>query len=150
VINETLRGYADRGVFRGFSETRDARGRLEYRFSWLTRRPMAVVFHPATNVLAFRTLLPGARAYAGLVRELNGLVKSRTARDLPAHKRLDRRRATLAASVRQGGWSLATTIRGANHEYATRFALHLINDILLVLHERYPDYLVQQFGFVDE
>ncbi|MEE2613434.1 MAG: hypothetical protein VX975_06395 [Acidobacteriota bacterium] len=34
VVRERLQGYADRGVFRGFSEQSPAAGRYRFRFSW--------------------------------------------------------------------------------------------------------------------
>ena len=150
VVTSVLQGYADRGVFRGFSSTRSSQGRHEYRFTWLTRRPMIVAFDPQTSVLTFKGLLPSARSAAGMVDDLQRLVASRSARDVPSNKRLDRRRAILAAATRQGDWSLAATVRGSNHEYATRLALNLVNEIFLLLHERHPDYLVQHFGFKNE
>jgi hypothetical protein len=42
------------------------------------------------------------------------------------------------------------TIRGANHEDAVRKLLNTVNELFLLLHERYPDYLVAQFGLSAE
>src|SRR5687767_4809264 len=126
VVTAVLQGYADRGVFRGFSAMPSARG-CEYRFSWLTRRPMVVGFKAASNVLRFSRLFPDVQSYAGLPGDLRALVAGRSARDVPAHKRLDRRRATMTASIKDGHWSLAAAVRGSNHEYATRMALNLVN-----------------------
>ena len=111
---------------------------------------MTVRFDPQTDRLRFDRVLPGVRSRPGIVADLKQLIDERSSRTVPSHKRLDRRRAIVTASVRQGDWSLAVAIRGSSHEYATRLALNLINEIFLLLHERYPDYLVQEFGFVDE
>jgi hypothetical protein len=147
IVTRTLQRYAERGVFRGFSVTP---GRLEYRFSWLTRRPMTLRFDPRTGVLSFRRLFPGVTTRAGMVADLHAAVAGRANRELPAHKRLDRRRVTLTSSVRDGHWSLMTTIRGANHEYAIRQTLNLVNELFLLLHETYPEYLVDHFGLSTE
>ena len=69
---------------------------------------------------------------------------------LAAHKRLDARRATVASSLRGNDWSLTMKVRGSNYEYATRAALNLVNELFLLLHERYPDYLIERFGLSAE
>jgi hypothetical protein len=148
-ITPTLQQYADRGVFRGFSVTRRPSGRCEYRFTWLTRRPTTIDYDSSARALTFRRLLPAVRSRR-MIGDLNALVANRASRDLPSHKRLDRRKATLACSVRRGDWSLKATIRGRNDEYATRVALNLVNELFLLLHEKFPDYLVEEFGLTGE
>jgi hypothetical protein len=137
-------------VFRGFRATPATRGRVEYQFMWLLKRPMRAVFDTRRGVLAFPALFPGAGGEPTMALELKALVAGRTRRDQPAHKRIDARRARLASAVRQGDWSLAVEIRGANHEYAVRHALNLVNELFLVLHASYPDYLVEHFGMSTE
>jgi len=127
-----------------------ARGRVEYEFVWLLGRPMRAVLDPAAGTLSFPALFPAVKAGSPMVRALAEVVASRTARDLPAHKRMDARRARVSSAVRRGTWTLAVTIRGRNHEYAVRGALNLINELFLVLHERWPEYLIERFGLSPE
>lgn len=150
IVTATLRRYADRGVFRGFSIAPDSRGRQAYRFTWLTRQPTSLAFNPRTGGLRFSSLLPAVHSRPGMAADLRTLVAGVASRERPAHKRLDRRRATASSSLRGGDWSLRVAIRGANHEYATRAALNLVNELFLLLHERYPDYLIEQFGLSAE
>ena len=82
--------------------------------------------------------------------DLGALVAARVSRTLPAHKRLDARRARGSCAIRRGDWSLAVHIRGANHEYAVRKAVNLINELFVLLQETYPDYLVERFGLSTE
>lgn len=145
-----MRQYADRGVFRGFRATEGTRGRVEYQFMWLLKRPMRALFDARRGVLAFPALFPGAGAQPAMVLELKALVAGRARKIQPAHKRLDARRARVAGAVRKGDWSLAVEIRGANHEYAVRHALNLINELFLVLHASYPEYLAEHFGMSTE
>jgi hypothetical protein len=149
-VTETLQSYADRGVFRGFSVSSGPRGRFDYRFTWITRQPMSVIFDPKAGVISFPRLFPDATSRGAMVADLRALVAGRTARGLPAHKRIDLRRARLTTRLHAGSWDLAVTVRGSNHEYATRFAINMINELFLLLQERYPDYLVEQFGFSAE
>ena len=122
-------------MFRGFRATAGSRGRVEYQFLWLLRRPMHAVFDPRRGVLTFPALFPGAGATSAMAAELRALVAARSSADQPAHKRLDARRARVACAVRKGDWSLSVEIRGANHEYAVRHALNLINELFLALHD---------------
>ncbi len=117
---------------------------------WLLRRPMHAVFDAQRSVLTFPTLFPHVDPRSAMAAELKVLVVSRTLKDQPAHKRLDARRARLTCAVRKGDWSLGLEIRGANHEYAVRHALNLINELFLALHASYPEYLVEQFGLSTE
>jgi len=144
----TLSAYADRGVFRGFSATPASRGRVEYEFTWLTRRPMRAVFDPRARTLAFPALFPAIPADAA--KDLTAIVRSRGGRSVPAHKRIDGRRARMAAAMRSGAFALTVEVRGANQDYAVKAALNLVNDLFVALHEHHPAYLVEQFGLSTE
>jgi len=137
-------------VFQGFHATPVARGRVEYVFHWRLRRPTRATFDRPRNVLSFPGLFPGLRVGSDMARALDEVVEARQRRTTPAHKRLDGRLASLAAAVRRGDWGLTVSIRGANHEYAVRHALSLVNELFLLLQERYPEYLIARFGLSAE
>ena len=101
-------------------------------------------------MLTFAALVPGVEATSAMVTGLDAIVRSRTMRNQPAHKRLDGRRARVSCTVRRGDWSLIVAIRGANHAYAVRRALNLINELFLSLHDAYPEYLIERFGLSAE
>jgi hypothetical protein len=149
-VTQALRSYADRGVFRGFSASPSMRGRVDYQFQWLTRRPMRATMDMRRGVLSFPSLFPDAAKSPGLVAELKSLVAGRSTRSVPAHKRIDARRARMAATLRDGALSLSVQIRGRNQEYAVRHALNSINELFIALHQAYPEYLVEQFGMSAE
>jgi len=150
VIRSVLQEYANRGVFRGLNVTERAGGRLDCEFVWLLGRPMRASFDPATSKLVFPALFPGLTSSPLVASELRAGVKERSTTTVPAHKRVDRRRAELACSVSKGALSLTIEVRGSNHEYVVRRALNLINDLFLLLHQTYPDYLEAQFGLSSE
>jgi hypothetical protein len=102
------------------------------------------------GVVTFPALFPRVTRDHTLTGALKKIVAGRTARALPAHKRLDARRASISASIRQGDLWLAVEIRGANHDYAVSGALNLINELFVFLHERYPEYLAEHFGISTE
>lgn len=137
-------------MFRGFHATTAGRGRTTYAFRWLFRRPLEATFDATRSRLSFRDLFPHVAAGSDMAADLHGAVASRGNRDQPAHKRTDRRRLQLACSLRRGAWSLDVTVRGANHAYAVRTALAVINDAYLALLERHPEYLIEHFGLSPE
>jgi hypothetical protein len=137
-------------VFRGFQATPAPRGRVEYQFTWLLRRPMHAAFDAPREVMTFEALFPHVDPASAMAGEMRALVSSRSQRSHPLHKRLDARRARASCKVRHGNWLLAVQIRGANHEYAVRHALNLINDLFLLLQQHYPDYLVEHHGLSTE
>ena len=111
---------------------------------------MRAVFEPRRNALTFAALFPGAGASKEMSLGLRSLVASRGRKDQPTHKRIDARRARVSSALRHGDLSLAIKIRGANHEYAVRRVLNLINELFLSLHDEYPDYLIERFGLSTE
>jgi hypothetical protein len=146
-VTAALGHYADRGVFRGFRASPSARGRVVYEFFWLTRKPMRAVFD-RRGILAFPALLP--QASKDIATEMKSLAAARSKRAVPAHKRIDARRARLITTLRKGELSLAVEIRGKNHDYAISKALNLVNEMFVALHESYPDYLIHHFGISQE
>jgi hypothetical protein len=150
-IAGALQQYADRGVFRGFSMERGTRGRERYQFAWLTRQPTTAVFDPVRATLSFPGLMPGVRRGSVVARALTAIVEARMGRvGIPAHKRIDRRRALVSCAAGARGFSLEMSLRGRQHEYVVRHALNLINDLFLQLHEAHPEYLIEHFGMSSE
>ena len=85
-----------------------------------------------------------------MVKDIERSIAARRSREVPSHKRFDARRARLTCAVKGGALSLTVAVRGASHAYAVRRTLGLINDLFVLLHETYPDYLVAQFGISTE
>jgi hypothetical protein len=150
VIARSLQHYANRGVFRGLSRQPARGGRVEFRFTWLTRQPLTVAYEPRTGALTFRELLPGMSARSAPFAEVIALIEGRRSRAVPAHKRVDGRRARLSWSTRNGGLSLTVHVRGPHHEYGVQRGLNLVNDLFVLLHADYPDYLAEHFGLPAE
>ena len=134
-------------MFRGFRASPAVRGRIAYEFFWLTRKPMRAVFD-RRGILSFPALLP--RAPKHIVAHMKAMVAERSTTGIPAHKRIDARRAKLNASARKGDLTLSIEIRGRNQDYAVSKVLNLVNEMFVALHEGYPDYLVEHFGISQE
>lgn len=149
-VAASLQRYADRGVFRGLSVSEGKNGRREFRFLWLTRTPMLVTYDPDASTLTFPRLIPGAAAVPSIVAALKGVVAEHLGSTVPEHRRVDKRRATVRCSVRDGHISLSLVVRGGHHAYAIKAGLNLVNRLFLQLQAHHPEYLIQQFGFSEE
>lgn len=145
-----LQGYADRGVFRGFSVTDAPRGDRRFEFLWLTRRPMVLRLSPARQLLVFERLFPAADRVPGVVEALRAAVRSASSVARPPHRRIDARRAKMTCRFHHGDGSLRLSFvgsaRGAGDGAAVRASLGFVNELFLLLHECYPEYLIGQFG----
>lgn len=149
-VTSALERYATRGVFRGFSVHAARGGKIEYHFVWLMRRPMVLSFDPVAGALVFKQVFPGLGRMADVAAAVKTEIANRSSRALPAHKRLDGRKATVAAMTRAGDLSVVMTVRGAHQDYAVRMGLNLVNELFVLLHEHYPDYLTEHFGLPAE
>ena len=145
-----MQAYADRGVFRGLSGNQGRGRSSEFRFTWLTRRPMTVSYDPKYAALTFQDLFPGLHQDPKLVSELRAIVHAHTGASVPASRRIDARRARIRCTLRAGRLSLSLLVRGTNHQYAVQRGLNLVNQLFLHLQAYYPEYLVEQFGFSSE
>ncbi len=145
-----FQSYADRGVFRGFSASDGPGGLRQYRFTWLTRRPMLVTLSASRHALRFPHLFPSVGHTPGVAASLKAALAERMTRSAPPHRRIDPKRATIVGRMSGGDLSLAVTIHTRDGALAIRAALAVVNDLFQVLHECYPDYLSSQFGISDE
>jgi len=145
-VRAALRHYADRGVFRGFSEKARPGGTTEFRFTWLTREPLMLRYDPRNATLTFNGLLPGVARGSPLLAEVQALVGSRHVRSLPAHRRIDKRRVDVECAHWRGRVSVVLYVKGQHHAYAVQRGVNLVNEIFTVLQASYPEYLSEAFG----
>ena len=150
VVRQALQAYADRGVFRGFSESKAARGEHSFTFEWLSRRPLRFTVDTENGVLKFKNLLPGVPTHSALYSELKRFVDQRHDRDLPEHRRIDRRRAEVICSNRGGSVSIALTVKRNQYAYGVNKIVNLAHEIFVHLKDHYADYLWESFDAPQE
>jgi hypothetical protein len=146
-IASILEGYAQRGVFRGFSPAGDAsRGRAVFRLLWHRDRVFELVFDARRNSLRFPLLLPNVPAE--MYRELKEFIEARCSAELPDHRRIDSSKAQVVAYNRSGNVSLSLRVLDGDDEYGARKLIHLVHEIFLtfLLDGRYYEYLVENFN----
>ncbi len=150
VVRERLQRYADRGVFRGFSEQPPAAGRHRFRFSWHGTQPLALVYTSTTGTFVFRNLLPNVAARSPLYRDLRAFVAGRASPRLPAHRRVDRRRARIRCVLSRGTVSLELVATRNHHEYGVNRVVNLVHEVFMFLHAYHPEYMWENFGAPEE
>jgi hypothetical protein len=145
MIGDALKAYADRGVFRGFSERAGRGGRREFTFVWLTKRPLTADYDAAARTLTFRDLLTAMPARSEAYQDLKRLVANVATRRVPAHRAIDRRRARIAIRNRAGRVSIGVTARRGDEPYMVNRAVNLVHQIFLWLQESHAEYMWDEF-----
>jgi hypothetical protein len=146
VVRESLQAYADRGIFRGFSESQAG----QFCFVWLLQRQMELSADVTKGVLRFKQLLPGVPADSALYTELKEFIAQRHDRALPEHRRVDRRRAEVSCSNRRGNVSLSLKVKNNQYAYGVNRLVNLVHELFLHLRNGHPDYLVENFDVPQE
>ena len=149
-MRERLQGYADRGVFRGFSEQPPVAGRHRFRFSWLGPRPLSLGYTPTTGTFVFRNLLPNVAARSPFHRDLQTFVDGRASPRLPAHRRVNRRRARVRCVLSRGSVSLELVATRNHHEYGVNRVVNLVHEMFVYLHAYHPEYMWENFEAPEE
>lgn len=146
IVREALQAYADRGIFRGFSESKPG----NFTFVWFFHRPMQLIVDTAKHELRFKQLLPGVPAKSALYAELKSFISERHNRELPEHRRVDRCRAEVSCANRVGTISLSLTVKKNQYAYGANRIVNLIHELFVFLRSSHPDYLVENFDAPQE
>jgi hypothetical protein len=151
IVNEQLTTYAQRGVFRSFSQTRAASTQGEFHFYWLWDLPFHLSFDGKRKALSFKNLLPGIPARSELNIKLKAFIKSRCSSDQPEHRRLDPKRVSVRYTNLRGNVSIAFLVLEGDYEYAIKKALNLVNEIFVgFLNVYFPEYMAEHFRRPEE
>jgi hypothetical protein len=145
-VRDALQTYADRGVFRGFSEVKTG----HFTFVWLLHHPMELIVDTAKGALRFKQLLPNVPANSALYAELKSFIRGRHDRELPEHRRIDRKRAEASCANRGGFVSVSLKVKNNQYAYGVNRIVNLAHELFLHLRERRPDYLVENFDVPQE
>jgi hypothetical protein len=146
VVRDNLQVYADRGVFHGFSEVRDG----HFRFVWLMRRQMDLNVDTSKQMLRFRQLLPGVPAGSKMYAELKSFIRQRHDRELPDHRRIDRRRAEVSCTNRGGFVSVSLKVKNNQYAYGVNRVVNLVHELFIHLRDAYPEYMAENFDVPQE
>ncbi|MFN0084746.1 MAG: hypothetical protein ACKVX9_05110 [Blastocatellia bacterium] len=146
VVRESLQAYADRGVFRGFSEIEAGR----FQFGWMIHHAMELSVDTEGHALRFSRLLPGVPSKSGIYADLKRFIAERHDSALPEHRRIDRRCARVSCSNRGGAVSISLKVRDNQYAYGVNRIVNLVHELFLYLRERHPEYLMENFDVPQE
>ncbi len=154
IVRKVLQGYADRGVFRAFTEVPSRNGMAEFKFLWfpITKERFTLIYTDRTRALTFKRLLRCMPAKSEMYSELKSFIKDKSSPDLPEHRRVDPERAEVRCSNRLGSVSVTVIIKGNEYEYGVRKAVNLVSDLFMdLLHESsYYEYMAENFDMPEE
>lgn len=144
-VGAILENYASRGVFRGFARGPTTAAKASFKVLWHHARFYDLVLEPAKKSLRMPQVLPGVPP--DMYKALREFLAERSSESWPEHRRIDPRKAALAAQVRGGHLSLSITALDGDFDYATRKLIHTVHEIFLefLADGRYYEYLIETF-----
>src|SRR5262245_12428825 len=140
-VRESLHAYADRGVFRGFSEIKNG----HFQFVWVVNHRMELSVDPAKRELRFKRLLHNVPAKSPLYAELKSFIDRRHDKDLPEHRRVDRKRAEVSCANRGGFVSVSLKVKNNSDAFGGNRIVHFAYGLFLHLRGGRPEYLMEDF-----
>ena len=149
-VRKTLRPYVDRGVFRSFAETRQRGGKIRFSFVWLEQSPFLLVVDPLKDTLILKDILHHVPPRSDLYAAVKRYVQDRYDKSLPAHRAIDPTRADVKTTYSKGNVSLVWKVKRNQHAYAVKRSLNLLNEIFVLLHTEFFEYMVENFDASQE
>lgn len=150
VVRQVLQVYADRGIFRGFSEKKTKDGKNEFKFLWLTGQPMTLIYEGKNSTLRFKNLLLNVPSHSTMYSDLKAFVKEKFDGDLPKHRRIDSQLAEVECSNRGGKVSIGLKVKRGQYQYGVNKIVNLIHEIFLFLRSSWADYMWENFDVTKE
>ena len=146
-VGGVLDSYANRGVFRGFSQGPVRNGKVAFKMLWHRDRVFELILDVGKHTMRFPLVLPGVSADSLMYREFRAFLKSRHSEDLPEHRRIDTGKARIRCCNRGRNISITLTVEDGDYEYGTRKLIHIVHEIFMVFLSdgRYYEYLVEKF-----
>ena len=146
-VADTLENYARRGVFRGFSRGPAGKGKAAFRMVWHRDRVFDFIFDCHRNTMRFPLVLPNVPANSKMYSELKNFIQSRHSDKVPAHRRIDSRKAQVRSFNRGGNVSLTLIVQNGEYEYCARKLINLVHEIFMafLIDGSYYEYMVETF-----
>lgn len=140
-----LENYAARGVFRGFSRGRASKTRATFKMLWHRGQTFEVILDTRRKTLRIPVVLP--QVSAQMSAGLRQFVATRRSARLPAHRRIDAKKAAVSCARRGGNASVTIEVRDGDWEYGVRKLIGLVHEVYMVfLYDGpYYDYMVETF-----
>ena len=147
LVGDILQGYAEKGLFRGFSRRAATPARANFRLLWHRDQAFELRYEPRRGSLRFACVLPSLPAGSAMYRDFKAWLKARQVEELPAHRRCDRERVKLKLYNRGGKVALTLRSLDGDLDYAVRKLIGLVHEIYLdfLSNGLYYDWLIETF-----
>lgn len=132
-------------MFRGLSRGPVRGGRAVFKITWHRDRLFKLILDTSKGTLAFPLVLPKVPPRSTMYREFQRFLESRLSKRVPAHRRIDPKRAVVRCANRGGNVSLTLKVLTGNYEYGARKLIHLVHEIFLEFLGEYFEYQVEAF-----
>ena len=142
-----LQEYAARGLLHSLRRSEAGKGKSEFHFLWFRDREFCLHVDQRAARIRMDGMLRDVAPRSRMDRELRAWIRSRQDLQLPAHRRIDPRRASVALRNSSGQVSLSMSSLDHDWEYLTRRLVHLLNELYVdvLARAQYFDWLVESF-----
>src|SRR5215831_9073671 len=130
-VNTILEGYAQRGVFRGFSRGQGSDRKETFRLLWHRDRLFELILDLDKHTVRFPLVLPEVDPNSAMYQKFKEFLKSRQSDEMPEHRRINTRKARVRSLNRSGSVSLTVDVRDGDYEYGVRKLIHLVHEIFM-------------------
>lgn len=147
-VTTALEGYAQRGVFRGFSPVSVSPSeKASFRLLWHYDQIFEFVFDPQKNTMRIPAALTNIPSDSEMYQELKEFIKARQSVELPEHRRIDKTKVRVSTANRRNNVTLTLKLKNGDDEYGVKKLIHLMHEIYLIflMDGRYYQYLVDNF-----
>jgi len=150
VVGDVLRGYVERGVLRSVSHEKRRGTRTGFTMIWHHGRSFQLEL--SSGAVSFPALLPGVTSGSPMAKDLRAFLRRFETEEVPAHRRIDPRKARLRVAVRRGRVSLGLSVKHGEYDYCTRRLVHLVQEVFMVFlpDGPYHDYRIETLGLDPE
>lgn len=149
-VEQVLRAYAERGVFRALDVRTGGRGATEFTLHWLTDVPMRLTAGSRGRLLTLKNLLPNVPRRSAMYADLQRFIGERHDAGLPAHRRIDARALEVTWIVARNKASLAVKVKNGDPAAAARRLINLTHELFVFLQDSWAEYLWENFGTSSE
>src|SRR5215472_19166931 len=147
-VSTVLEGYAQRGVFRGFSRGQGSDRKQAFRLLWHRDLLFELILDLERHTLRFPLVLPQVDPKSAMYQKFKEFLKSRQSDEMPEHRRIDTRKSRVRSLNRSGSVSLTLEVKDEDYEYGARKLIHLVHEIFMgcLVDGPYYEYMVEHLG----
>lgn len=146
-VQDVLQAYANRGVLRNFQAEAGGAADAEFGFLWMNHKPMRLQWKASSRTLVFRDLAPNVPSRGPMDREIKRFVSGLTSPDLPAHRRVNPADFEIFSENRRSNVSIGLRLaEDVSEAEAAETLMQVAHEVFLFLHDRWLDYMHEEFG----